>query len=119
MYFNLPIAFRLSKLTDDKVICFNPDEYASYPGGSEAILKFITENLKWPKTESCFQGRVVIRFVVTKDGKTDKYEVVRGIDPIVDIEAINVIKMMPDFIPGTYKGKPVNTYFLVPVSFKI
>ncbi|MDU1890548.1 MAG: TonB family protein [Dysgonomonas sp.] len=119
VYFTLPIHFKLSDATDENTICFIPDEYASYPGGTEAMLKFIKENLRWPNTEFDFQGRVILRFLVTNEGKIDRVEVLRGIDPKVDIEAIKVINLMPDWIPGKYKGKSINTYFTIPVSFRL
>lgn len=81
-------------------------------------MKYISDNIKYP-AEIEMQGRVVVKFVVTKTGKVVEVEVVRGRHPLFDAEAVRVIKTLPDFIPGKMNGKPVNVWYTLPVSFKL
>ena len=82
-------------------------------------LKFIQDNLKYPNTESCVQGRVIVRFIVTKTGSIENIEVVRSLEPSFDKEAVRVIKLMPKWIPGKQNGVNVSVYFTLPINFKI
>lgn len=92
------------------------------PGGSiEAMLKWIQKNLRYPEQalDHEIQGRVVVRFIVEKDGSVAKPEVMRGVDPNLDKEAIRVISSMGRWQPGKQRGKPVRSYYIIPVIFKI
>lgn len=95
------------------------EEMPKFPGGDEKILKFISDNIKYPNTESCVQGRVIVRFVVTKTGSIENIEVVRSLEPSFDKEAVRVIKLMPKWIPGKQNGVNVSVYFTLPINFKI
>lgn len=92
-----------------------------YPGGDEALLKFLAQNIKYPKEaqEKGVKGRVIASFVVTKDGSIRDINVLRGVDPQLDAEAVRVIKSMPKWTPGTMAGKPVNVLYTVPVTFRL
>lgn len=92
-----------------------------FPGGEEAMQKYIYDNLKYPVVaqESGVQGRVTLRFVVTKDGSISDVQVVRGIDPSCDREALRVVKSMPRWLPGQQNGKNVPVYFTLPIVFKL
>ena len=92
------------------------------PGGSiEAMLKIIQKNLRYPEQalDHEIQGRVVVRFVVERDGSVSKPEVMRPIDPALDKEAVRVISTMGKWQPGKHRGKPVRSYYIIPVIFKI
>ncbi|MDR2954681.1 MAG: energy transducer TonB [Prevotella sp.] len=93
----------------------------SYPGGEEAMGKFIGENLQYPPAalEAGIQGRVTTRFVVTETGDISGAEVVRGIDPACDAEALRVINMMPKWTPGKQGGVAVSVYFSIPIMFRL
>lgn len=97
------------------------EQMPSYPGGEVEMQKFIRDNLKYPVVaqESGIQGRVTIRFVVTKDGNISDVTVLRGIDPSCDREAVNVVKKMPKWIPGKQNGRAVPVYFTLPVVFRL
>ncbi|MDU1889123.1 MAG: TonB family protein [Dysgonomonas sp.] len=97
------------------------EQMPSYPGGESEMHKFINENLKYPVVaqESGIQGRVTIRFVVTKTGAISDVTVVRGIDPSCDKEAVRVVKAMPKWIPGKQNGLNVPVYFTLPIVFRL
>ena len=90
-----------------------------FPGGEEARVKFLQENLQYPKEarEAGIEGRVVVGFVVEPDGRLTNFTVVRGVIPILDEEALRVIKLMPNWIPGKQRGKQVRVLFQVPIIF--
>lgn len=91
-----------------------------FPGGMSALLKFVSYNIQYPKQAEAdsIQGRVVLQFVVGKDGKVRSPKVVRGVCESLDKEAIRVVNMFPDFIPGEVNGKPVAVEFTLPIMFK-
>lgn len=97
------------------------EQMPSFPGGEAEMQRFIQSNLRYPVVaqESGIQGRVTIRFVVTKDGTISNVEVLRGIDPSCDKEAVNVVKKMPKWIPGKQNGRAVPVYFTLPVVFRL
>jgi protein TonB len=90
-----------------------------YPGGVEARLKYLRDNITYPKTakESGIQGTVYITFVVEKDGSITNVKVLRGIGGGCDEEAVRVIKNMPKWKPGMQRGKAVRTQFNIPIRF--
>lgn len=92
-----------------------------FPGGDQELMKFIRENLRYPKedAERGIEGRTTIRFIVTKTGKVSDVAVIRGLSPTCDAEAIRVVKMMPTWKPGSQKGAPVNVYYTLPFLFKL
>lgn len=97
------------------------EEMPEYPGGDLALLNNIIENLTYPPEakEQGIQGKVILRFVVTAEGKVDDISVVRGVHPLLDAEAIRVMSNVSDWIPGRQGGKPVDVYYSVPISFTL
>lgn len=95
------------------------DKNAEYPGGTEALMKFIMTNLKYPETcrKEGIQGRVVIKFVVNTDGSIVDMEENRSPHADLTAEAMRVIKMMPKWTPATVGGKTVRSRFFLPVMF--
>ncbi|MFR9166798.1 MAG: energy transducer TonB [Dysgonomonas sp.] len=92
-----------------------------FPGGKIELMKYISNSLRYPAiaVDNGIEGRVVLRFVVGKDGKISDIEVLKGIDPSCDNEAVRVVKSMPKWVPGSQNGNPVAVYFTLPVSFQI
>lgn len=115
-YFTLPIIF---KLPNEEKIYQRCDTMPSFPGGTDSLYNFITKNLKYPVTGECFQGRVAVRFVVTKDGKIKNPEIIRSVAPTADKEALRVVSLMPDWIPAKHNGKNVNAYYHLPILFRL
>lgn len=97
------------------------DKNAEYPGGQMELMNFLMRNVRYPENaqKNNIQGRVVVRFVVGKDGKISDVKVVKGVDPELDAESVRVLSTMPDWIPAECNGKPVASYFNLPVSFKL
>ena len=95
------------------------EQMPDFPGGRGELLKFIGQNVKYPEIakENGIQGKVFVQFVVNTKGKITNVVVIRGIDPSCDKEAIRVVKMMPDWIPGKQNGLPVRVQFVVPINF--
>ncbi len=92
-----------------------------YPGGEAEMMKFLAMNLRYPEAamKSGKSGRVVVRFVVSKTGKVENPEIMRGISPELDAEALRVVGTLPDFIPGQSDGKPVACHYALPISFSL
>jgi protein TonB len=106
---------------EDNTIFTVVQEKPEFPGGDAALFKFIGENIKYPyeAENNNIQGRVILKFVVNPDGSVDKIELLRSIDPLLDTEAIRVVKNLPKFRPGKQNGVPVHVWFTLPVFFKI
>ena len=92
-----------------------------FPGGEKELLKFISHNLKYPVVaqENGIQGKVILRFVVLMTGKVSNIEVLRSLDPSCDKEAVRVIKMLPDWIPGEQNGEKVSVWYTLPITYKL
>ncbi len=97
------------------------DQMPSFPGGQEAMSKFIIENVRYPEDakKNGVQGTVYVQFTVTKNGKLQDIRLQKSVNPGLDEEALRVIKLMPDWVPGSFKGKAVDTQLTLPISFKL
>lgn len=97
------------------------EQMPEYPGGMRAGLEFMARNLRYPTKarEAGKQGRVIVQFVVRKDGSLSDFKVLRPVDPWLDAEAIRVISTMPKWKPGMQEGKPVSVKFTLPVAFML
>ena len=118
---DIPVVVAPPVDNDAEIIFKAVEEPPVYPGGADELKKYIYDNLKYPENakEQGIEGRVVIQFVVNKTGKITKTKVVQSLHPSCDKEAIRLIKLMPDWIPGTLKGKNVAVTFTFPVRFKL
>lgn len=106
----------------DQTIFTVVEKMPEFPGGGlQALLKFIHGGLKYPviAQENGIQGRVVCTFVINRDGSAVDIEVVRGVDPSLDKEALRVLATMPKWSPGEQRGKPVRVKYTVPVQFRL
>lgn len=97
------------------------DEMPDFPGGMKECMEFLSKNIKYPSQalENGVQGRVIVQFVVTKEGYIADAKVVRSIDPFLDAEALRVVNAMPQWNPGRQKGKAVNVKYTIPVKFRL
>ncbi|MBR5698480.1 MAG: M56 family metallopeptidase [Prevotella sp.] len=97
------------------------EKMPEFPGGQEALMNFLQKNVKYPKEamDKGTQGRVVVQFVVGKDGSVTNPKVVKSVSPELDQEALRVVKMMPKWQPGKQKGEEVPVRFTIPVSFML
>lgn len=92
-----------------------------FPGGNVELMRYLSANIKYPTiaAENGIEGRVVLKFVVSKDGSISNIQIIRSLDPSCDKEAVRVVKGMPKWIPGMQNGHPVAVYFTLPVLFKL
>ena len=97
------------------------EEMPRFPGGESELLKWLTDNMNYPKeaVEKGIQGRVILRFVISPDGPIENVEVLKGLDPSCDEEAVRTVKKMPNWIPGKQKGKPVYVYYSLPIVYRL
>ena len=109
------------KLEFEKLIFQVVEEMPEYPGGMEECMKFLSKNIKYPVEahKNGIQGRVIVSFVITDEGDIEEPVVLRGVDPLLDAEALRVIQMMPKWKPGKQRGKAVNVKFTLPVTFRL
>ena len=103
---------------DEKVLTGVVEYQPQFPGGIKACEQFIKENLRYPDTGSDVQGRVIVSFMVERDGSLSDIKVVRGLDPAFDEEALRVVKMMPKWSPGATDGKISVMRYTIPIIFK-
>ena len=89
--------------------------------GDSGLLKWVQSNLKYPEIakKNGVQGRVVVQFVVKKDGSIGEIKVVRSVEPTLDEEAVRIVKMLPNFIPGEMNGEPVDVWYTLPIKFNL
>lgn len=106
---------------DDQVIFQVVETMPTFPGGDQALFKFLSDNIRYPviAQENGIQGRVICQFVVNRDGSIVDVEVVRSVDPSLDCEAIRVIRLMPNWKPGMQRGKAVRVKYTLPVNFRL
>ncbi|HRW85055.1 MAG TPA: M56 family metallopeptidase [Bacteroidales bacterium] len=97
------------------------EEMPLFPGGNEALLKFIGENTQYPEQakKNNITGRVIVRFAISETGKVGNISVLKGVDSDLDAEAIRVCSLLPDFIPGKQGGKAVPVWYMVPITFSL
>lgn len=109
------------KVTDNSPIYEEADIMPSFPGGGEAIEKYLNDNIKYPEQEreNGAQGRVVVSFVVERDGTLSNIRVARAVSPLLDKEARRVILSMPRWKPGKKDGKEVRVRYKLPVTFRL
>lgn len=97
------------------------EQMPEFPGGIQELMSFLSKNIKYPASamKNNIQGRVIVQFVVEKDGTPTEFNVIRSVDPTLDAEALRVMKEMPKWKPGMRKGQAVRVKYTVPVSFKL
>ena len=108
-------------LKEEIKIYSSAEQMPQFPGGEAALMKYIQSHIQYPPTaaKNHVQGRVIVRFVVWKDGSVSEVKVVRSVDKDLDKEAVRVCKTLPKFTPGRQNGKAVDVWYTVPVTFKL
>ena len=107
---------------DDNPLNFRVvQELPEFPGGMVEFMKWLTKNLKYPvmAQNRKIQGKVVVSFIINKDGTIANAKIEQSIDPALDREALRVIRMMPKWKPGIEMGKPCRTMFAIPIVFRL
>ena len=97
------------------------EQQAEFPGGQQALMKWLSNNIRYPESaqQNGVSGRVIVKFVVEKDGSINSATIVKGVDKDLDNEALRVVKRMPKWQPGKNNGQAVRSYFTLPVTFKL
>ncbi len=105
---------------EDEIFAF-VEEDPSFPGGNAALMTWLAKNLKYPSAaqETGIQGRILVSFIVNRDGSIVEPRVTRSVDPSLDKEALRVVSSMPRWKPGKQHGKPVRVKFTLPVTFRL
>ena len=133
--YTLPIMFKLNgdssdsktaegqreAIVDENGVHQVCEEMPEFPDGMQECMKWLGKNIKYPteSIEKGVQGRVIIQFVVEKDGSITDAKVVRGVDPLLDAEALRVINQSPKWKPGKQKGEAVRVKYTLPVAFRL
>lgn len=112
---------RQNAMRDESIIFDVVEKMPTFPGGQVAMMDFLVKNMKYPAdaAKNKVQGRVMVNFIVSKDGSLKDFNVVRSVYPSLDQEAMRVVKAMPKWSPGTQNGEPVNVRFTLPIFFKL
>ncbi|MBK9391598.1 MAG: TonB family protein [Bacteroidetes bacterium] len=116
---NTIVRFRLP----DQILNETPyvvvEQMPMYPGGDVELLNYISKSTSYPEAakEAKAEGRVIVRFIVTKEGNADGVSVLKGVHPLLDEEAIRVVSTLKGFEPGKQGGEPVNVWYMVPINF--
>lgn len=107
--------------TTKSVVYDIPETMPFFPGGQLMLMKYLADNIKYPASavKAKKQGRVIVTFIVQKDGSVTHAKIAKSIDPELDAEALRVVKGMPKWTPGTQNGKPVSVRYMVPVKFSL
>ena len=115
------IRIKISQSKDSIYEAGNVEVMPQFPGGDEAMMKFIQENTVYPENakKNGIGGKTFVSFTIEKDGSIVDVKVLRGCDKECDAEAVRVVKSMPKWKPGKVKGQPVRVHFMMPFVFKV
>ena len=113
-------AYDVKPKEENKVFDF-VEQMPSFPDGNAALMNYLSQNIKYPviAEENGIQGRVIVQFVVGKDGHISDVRVAKSVDPSLDKEAVRVVKGMPKWIPGKQNGQTVTVRYTLPVTFRL
>ncbi len=113
------VAYNEPEVSED--VYESVEQMPQFPGGEAEMMKYLAQNIQYPvnAARNNVEGRVVLQFVVEKDGRIGEVKIARTVDPELDAEALRVVKSMPNFIPGRQHGKPVAVWYTIPISFKL
>ena len=116
-----PVEEVVKQGNDEHVIFIVVEQQAEFPGGFQAMGKFLAKNMKYPvqARRMEIEGSVYVSFVIDRDGNISDPQIIKGISAECDREAIRVVKLMPPWKPGKQNGKPVNCRFVLPIKFKL
>ena len=94
---------------------------ADFPGGNEALCKWVYSNLKYPKQarKNHQEGDVTVKFTIEKDGTVNDVELLKGVNPLLDEEALRIVKMMPAWSPGTQNGVKIRGQYVIDIPFRL
>lgn len=117
----IELAESVTEIDDEDRLFIEYEQMPQFLGGEVALMKFIADNLHYPDSAKAkkIQGRVVVKFVVTKTGEIGEVKIVRSKDLDLDKEAVRIVKSLPNFIPGKINGEVVDMWYTLPITFKL
>lgn len=106
---------------DEKQAYMNVEEQAEFPGGLQGLMEWLGKTIKYPRKaqKNKVEGKVVVLFIIEKDGSISDVKIIESIDPDLDKEALRIVKKMPKWKPGKLNGDPVRSYFTLPINFRL
>lgn len=106
---------------EDPVYMISVEQKPTFPGGERAMYQWLGAQINYPKeaSDANIQGRVIVSFIVEKDGSISNVHVTRGQHPALDAESVRVVNSMPKWSPGLYDGKPVRVQYMLPITFRL
>lgn len=110
-----------SNVTAEETALITVEVMPSYPGGNQNLENYVSEKIKYPKKAKKLgiEGKVVLRFVIDTKGNVVNPQILKGVNPLIDAEAIRVVKSLKGFSPGKQNGIPVNVYYVLPINFSL
>ena len=121
MRIEFPSKLEKPESTEGDTIFRSVDQMPEFPGGEVALKKYIDAHIKYPANaaKNNIQGRVIVQFVVNKDGSVGKVKVVQSVDKDLDKEAVRVVKSLPKFTLGRQNGQAVSVWYTLPITFTL
>lgn len=109
------------EIEEEEQIFYFAEDPAEFPGGERALYKYISDNVEYPVVaqENGIQGKVYVKFVVNEQGAVSDAQILRGVDPSLNREALRVINSLPNFRPGKQGGRPVKVYYNAVINFQL
>ena len=105
----------------EKIWSCGVEQMPSFPGGQKALFEYLTANVRYPDDceDTCVQGRVIVSFMVERDGCITEPKVVKSVYPSLDAEALRVVNGMPKWSPGKLNGERIRTKYMIPITFRL
>lgn len=119
---NMPLSdTRDEERQDDNRVFDVVEEMPQFPGGPNALFEYLSKNMKYPTDaeENGIQGRVIVTFIVERDGSITNANIIKSVDPSLDKEAYRLVRSMPHWVPGKQSGSPVRVKYTVPITFRL
>jgi TonB family protein len=119
--YDIAVKFTLPNNISDGKAYVVAEKMPLFPGGDAELLNFIRLNTNYPdsaKTKN-IQGKVIVRFIVNTEGKVEDAMILKGVHPLLDKESLRIINLLPAFSPGYQGGRPVNVYYMAPITFTL
>jgi len=121
LFFSFSVSLQAQDVVNNELVYVVADEMPTFPGETKALNEALGRILVYPETQRMngVEGKVLVKFIVDKDGNIKNPLVIRSVDPSLDRAAIEAVKKLPRFRPGKIGGNPVNVWYSIPISFKL
>jgi TonB family protein len=108
-------------IQNNEKLYYYVEQQPQFPGGESKLMDFIANNLRYPEIDmrKGVQGKVIVQFIIDKSGEVRDPKILRSVSPTIDAEAIRMVNLLPDFVPGRQNGEAVSVKYILPISFKL